>query len=163
MNHEPSHSGDIHQGAKFLGAPGDEDTPKQSAETSGRRSAQNRQRTVPTAADSGAAALAEALHVVRRRRLTLLAFVVLVPLIATIAIHRAVPRYTATGTVMLELSAYAVQELQSILRADPASDAVMASSGGDRAQQPHRRAPAGQAGACRAGGIQSRAWLALRT
>jgi capsular exopolysaccharide synthesis family protein len=57
----------------------------------------------------------------------LLAFVVLVPLVAAIAVHRAVPRYTATGTVMLESSAYAVQELQSILRTDPASDAVMAS------------------------------------
>jgi len=57
----------------------------------------------------------------------MLAVVVLIPLTAALALHRMSPRFTATGTVMFDPSAYAVQELQSILRVDPTTDAIMAS------------------------------------
>jgi uncharacterized protein involved in exopolysaccharide biosynthesis len=52
---------------------------------------------------------------------------VLVPLLVGVALSRITPRYTATGAVIYEPSAYALQELQSILRVDPTTDAIMAS------------------------------------
>ncbi len=52
---------------------------------------------------------------------------VLVPGCAWIAIQRTTPRYTASGSLIYEPSEYKVRELQSILRTDPTTEAVMAS------------------------------------
>jgi len=51
----------------------------------------------------------------------------LVPLCAWIAIQRTTPRYTATGSLIYDPSDYKVRELESILRTDPTTEAVMAS------------------------------------
>jgi len=67
------------------------------------------------------------LAILRRRRLALLACILLVPLLAAVAISRMTPRYTATGALIYEPSEYKVRELQSILRVDPTTEAVMAS------------------------------------
>jgi capsular exopolysaccharide synthesis family protein len=50
----------------------------------------------------------------------------LVPLLTYVAISQFTPLYTATGTLLYDASEYKVRELQSILRADPITDAVMA-------------------------------------
>ncbi len=71
--------------------------------------------------------LAALLAMLRRGRVTLIACATLIPLAASIAVLQMTPRYTATGALLYEPSAYAVQELQSILRVDPTTDAVMAS------------------------------------
>jgi succinoglycan biosynthesis transport protein ExoP len=73
---------------------------------------------------SGSAALAGAL---RRRRLPLIACIVLVPLLAAVALGRVTPLYTASGTVLYDDRGFAARELQSVLRVDPMTDAVMAS------------------------------------
>jgi succinoglycan biosynthesis transport protein ExoP len=75
-----------------------------------------------TAAPSGAAILA----ILRRRRLPLLASMLLAPLLTYVAISQLTPLYTATGTLLYDASEYKLRELQSILRADPITDAVMA-------------------------------------
>ncbi|MGE0225837.1 MAG: GumC family protein [Acetobacteraceae bacterium] len=67
------------------------------------------------------------LAVLRRRKLPLIACIVLVPLLAWIALGQVTPRYTATGMLIYEAREYKVRELQSILREDPANEAVMAS------------------------------------
>lgn len=69
--------------------------------------------------------LAAALAILRRRRLTLVLVLVLVPLLAWITLQRMPSRYTATGEVLYDPAGYAVQELQSILRVDPTTDAVL--------------------------------------
>jgi polysaccharide biosynthesis transport protein len=74
------------------------------------------------AALSGAAILA----ILRRRRLPLLASMLLAPLLTYVAISQLTPLYTATGTLLYDASEYKLRELQSILRADPITDAVMA-------------------------------------
>lgn len=56
-----------------------------------------------------------------------LAVVLFVPACAWIAIQRSTPRYTATGALIYEPTAYKVPELESILRTDPTTEAVMAS------------------------------------
>ena len=63
----------------------------------------------------------------RRRWGSLLACVVLVPVLAAIALRQTTPRYTATGTLLYDPSEYKPRELQSILRVDPTTEAVMAS------------------------------------
>src|ERR1700722_4809357 len=63
----------------------------------------------------------------RRRRFALLANIVLWPLFAFIAIKQVTPQYTAAGALVYEPSEYKVRELQSILQADPTTEAVMAS------------------------------------
>ena len=68
---------------------------------------------------------AAVLAIVRRRRLLLLATILLCPLLAYIAISQLTPRYTATGTLLYDASEYKPRELQSILRVDPITDAVM--------------------------------------
>jgi succinoglycan biosynthesis transport protein ExoP len=52
---------------------------------------------------------------------------VLVPACGWIAILQTTPRYTASGSLIYEPSDYKVRELESILRTDPTSEAVMAS------------------------------------
>ncbi|MBN8908392.1 MAG: hypothetical protein J0H99_17615, partial [Rhodospirillales bacterium] len=49
------------------------------------------------------------------------------PLLALVALGQITPRYTATGTLIYDPSEYSARELQSILRVDPTTDAVMAS------------------------------------
>ena len=59
--------------------------------------------------------------------MALLAPMLLCPLLAFIALAQLTPRYTATGALLYDASEYKVRELQSILRVDPITDAVMAS------------------------------------
>jgi succinoglycan biosynthesis transport protein ExoP len=63
----------------------------------------------------------------RRHLWAFLTIVVLVPSCAWIAIQRTAPRYTATGSLIYDPSDYKVRELESILRTDPITEAVMAS------------------------------------
>jgi len=67
------------------------------------------------------------LATLRRRRITLLANILLWPLFAFIAIKQFTPQYTAVGTLVYEPSEYKVRELQSVLQVDPTTEAVMAS------------------------------------
>jgi capsular exopolysaccharide synthesis family protein len=67
------------------------------------------------------------LAILRRRKWILMASMLLCPLITYIAITQLTPRYTATGTLLYDASEYKLRELQSILRVDPITDAVMAS------------------------------------
>jgi polysaccharide biosynthesis transport protein len=69
----------------------------------------------------------EVLAILRRRKLWLLASMVLCPLLAYIATLQLTPVYTGTGTLLYDPSEYKARELQSILRIDPISDGVMAS------------------------------------
>jgi len=79
------------------------------------------------------APLSEVMHmratigVFRRYLWAFLAMVVLVPGCAWIAIERTAPRYTASGSLIYEPSDYKARELESILRSDPITDAVMSS------------------------------------
>ena len=65
--------------------------------------------------------------VFRHHAWAFLVVLVFVPSCAWIAIQRATPLYTATGALIYEPSEYKARELQSILRTDPATEAVMAS------------------------------------
>ncbi|MGG5811213.1 GumC family protein [Falsiroseomonas sp. CW058] len=71
--------------------------------------------------------LAALLGALRRRRRVLIACVLLFPLAALIAAKSITPRYTAGTTVMFEPTEYAARELQSILRDESTTDAVLAS------------------------------------
>jgi capsular exopolysaccharide synthesis family protein len=71
--------------------------------------------------------LAALLGALRRRRRVLLACVLLFPLVALLAAKNLTPRYTAGTTVMFEPTEYAARELQSILRDESTTDAVLAS------------------------------------
>ena len=83
---------------------------------------------MPTAADEATAVSgAVVLAALRRRKWWLLASMLLVPLFAYVALSRITPLYTATGTLLYDASEYKARELQSILRVDPITDAVMAS------------------------------------
>ena len=76
---------------------------------------------------AAAASFGAALGALRRHRGALVLCVVAIPALAAIALHQITPRYTASGAVIYEPSSYALQELQSILRADPTTDTVVAS------------------------------------
>jgi capsular exopolysaccharide synthesis family protein len=67
------------------------------------------------------------LSALRRRRMVLVACATVIPLLAVLALNRIAPLYTAIGTVLYDDRTYAAQELQSILRADPTTDAIMSS------------------------------------
>lgn len=67
------------------------------------------------------------LAAISRRRLALLANILLWPLFAFIAVKQVTPLYTATGTLIYEPSEYKLRELQSILRNGRTTEAVMAS------------------------------------
>jgi capsular exopolysaccharide synthesis family protein len=71
--------------------------------------------------------LAALLGALRRRRRVLIACLILFPVIAFIASKSLTPRYTASTTVMFEPTEYAARELQSILRDESTTDAVLAS------------------------------------
>lgn len=89
-----------------------------------------RLRVPPPTGEPGAPAalsFAVCLAMVRRHRLPLALCILLVPTLAFVAISQVTPTYTATGTLIYDPSEYAARELQSILRFDPTTDAVMAS------------------------------------
>jgi succinoglycan biosynthesis transport protein ExoP len=65
--------------------------------------------------------------VFRRHLWAFLLVLGLVPTCAWIAIQRTSPQYTATGSLIYEPSEYKARELQSILREDPITEAVLAS------------------------------------
>ncbi|WP_135468113.1 polysaccharide biosynthesis tyrosine autokinase [Crenalkalicoccus roseus] len=67
------------------------------------------------------------LAALRRRRWVLILCAILFPLAAYIAAKQLTPRYTANTTVMFEPTEYSVRELQSILRDENTTDAVLAS------------------------------------
>jgi succinoglycan biosynthesis transport protein ExoP len=67
------------------------------------------------------------LAALRRRRVPLLANILIWPLLAFIAIKQVTPQYTAVGALVYEPSEYKVRELQSVLQIDPTTEAVMAS------------------------------------
>jgi capsular exopolysaccharide synthesis family protein len=71
--------------------------------------------------------LANIVSMLRRRKVAVLSCAVTIPVIAYVALMQVNPRYTAQGSVVYEPSSYAASELQSILRVDPMTDAVMAS------------------------------------
>jgi succinoglycan biosynthesis transport protein ExoP len=71
--------------------------------------------------------LSALLGALRRRRSVLVACVLLFPIIALIAAKNLTPRYTASTTAMFEPTEYAARELQSILRDESTTDAVLAS------------------------------------
>ena len=63
----------------------------------------------------------------RRRRWVLILCALLFPIAAWVAAKQLTPRYTASATVMFEPTDYAARELQSILRDETTTDAVLAS------------------------------------
>jgi succinoglycan biosynthesis transport protein ExoP len=71
--------------------------------------------------------LAGFLSAVRQRRGTLIATIMLVPLCAYLTLRQITPLYTATGSLIYDPSEYKARELQSILRADPTTESIMAS------------------------------------
>lgn len=91
-----------------------------------RRTAMPTQHTAPAIEPEGLN-LAALIGALRRRRMVLLACLLLFPVIALIASKNMTPRYTAGTTVMFEPTEYAARELQSILRDESTTDAVLAS------------------------------------
>lgn len=71
--------------------------------------------------------LADIASAIRQRRLVLVGTIILVPLCTWIILGRMPPQYTATGSLIYEPSEYKVRELESILRADPTTEALMVS------------------------------------
>jgi polysaccharide biosynthesis transport protein len=67
------------------------------------------------------------LGIFRRHLWAFMTIAVLVPACAWVAIQRTTPRYTATGSLLYEPSEYKGRELESMLRTDPTTEAVMAS------------------------------------
>ena len=77
-----------------------------------------------TAQESGSG-FAVVFAMLRRRRLALVGTALVVPLLAWIALGQITPRYSAIATILYEPNAFAARELQSILRVDPTTEAVM--------------------------------------
>jgi polysaccharide biosynthesis transport protein len=71
--------------------------------------------------------LSEVLSALRQRFKILVATVVLLTLCAWLTLQQVAPLYTAKGALIYEPSSYKVRELQSILREDPTTEAMMAS------------------------------------
>jgi polysaccharide biosynthesis transport protein len=71
---------------------------------------------------SGAVVLA----ILRRHKLALFVPMLLIPLLGLLAIGQLTTEYTATGTLQYDASEYSLRELQSILRADPITEPIMA-------------------------------------
>jgi capsular exopolysaccharide synthesis family protein len=65
------------------------------------------------------------LRIIRRRKWPLVLCLLAFPIAAVVAINRATPRYTASATVMFEAQQFSISELQSILREDTTTDAVV--------------------------------------
>src|SRR5690349_1642992 len=81
----------------------------------------------PDGGDAVAVDIAAAVAAVRRRKWWLLAPILLCPLLTYIALAQITPSFTATGSLLYDLAQYKGRELQSILQADPITDAVMTS------------------------------------
>ena len=96
------------------------------AEIAGAEHVPGRGSPAPAPADDGLNVRA-VISVLRRRTVPLALCIVLVPLFSLMAIRQMTPRFTATGALLYEPSQYKVRELQSILQADPTTDAIMAS------------------------------------
>jgi succinoglycan biosynthesis transport protein ExoP len=79
------------------------------------------------AADPSRHSAAEFFSGVRQRRKTLIATILLVPFCAYLTLMQISPLYTATGSLIYEPSSYRMREMQSILREDPTTEAMMAS------------------------------------
>ncbi len=77
--------------------------------------------------DEGISTLRVVLLALRRRKFVLLACILGVPLLSWVALSRVTPRYTATGSLIYAPSEFKAPQLQSALRADPVTEAVMAS------------------------------------
>ena len=106
------------------------DTPSEMTITPGEKPSRPETRRAPSresAAVADAMPVRAMIGVFRRYLWAFLVVLVFVPSCAWIAIQRATPRYTATGALIYEPSEYKVREMQSILRTDPATEAVMAS------------------------------------
>src|SRR4051794_37606754 len=71
--------------------------------------------------------LSDFISAIRQRRRVLIAVIVLIPLCAWVTLQRITPLYTATGSLIYEPSSYKLRELESILRADPTTEGMMAS------------------------------------
>ena len=71
---------------------------------------------------SGASLLA----ILHRHRLALFAPMLFIPLLGLLAIGQLTPKYTASGTLQYDPSEYNLRELQSILRAGPITEPIMA-------------------------------------
>jgi succinoglycan biosynthesis transport protein ExoP len=67
------------------------------------------------------------LSAVRQRRMTLVASIVLIPLCTWLTLQQITPLYTASGSLIYDPSEFKVRELQSILRTDPTTEAMMSS------------------------------------
>ncbi|HVZ08232.1 GumC family protein [Rhodopila sp.] len=67
------------------------------------------------------------LAALRQRRPILAATVILIPLTAWIMLRQVTPLYTASGSLIYEPAVFTLREMQSILRTDPTTDAIMAS------------------------------------
>src|ERR1700722_311764 len=80
-----------------------------------------------SAATNEARHMRATIGVFRRHLWAFLLIAVLVPACAWVAIQRVTPRYTATGSLIYDPSDYKVRELESIIRTDPTTEAVMAS------------------------------------
>ena len=106
----------------MLDQPGDSVAP---AAAAGRASPSRRGPAETASPETGGAA--QVLSALRRRRLPLAACILAIPALAALALHRIVPVYSASGTVLYDDGTFAAQELQSILRVDPTTDAVMSS------------------------------------
>lgn len=101
-----------------------------SAEAAGASPATGRGRSANppvSIADDALAGARAILLVLRRRRWLLLAWLVVVPALSWVALNRMTPRFTAVGALIYQPSEYKVRELQSALRTDPVTEAVMAS------------------------------------
>jgi capsular exopolysaccharide synthesis family protein len=105
----------------MLHVPG-EAAPSPTTERRGRASVQ-----APDPRQVASHAFAVAISVLRRRRWAFIACAIAVPVIAFVVLKQVTPRYTALGSVVYEPTSYTAQELQSILRPDPMTDAMMAS------------------------------------
>ncbi len=79
------------------------------------------------AAARGRAGLPIFLAALRQRQWTLIATIVLIPLCAFIILRQITPIYVASGSLIYEPSEYTLRQMQSILRADPTTEAIMAS------------------------------------
>lgn len=75
----------------------------------------------------GGISIASFAALIRRRKVPLILCMLIIPILAWIGLQQVTPRYTATATVMFEPQDYRANELQSILRDDPTTDAVLAS------------------------------------
>ncbi len=92
----------------------------------------SRDRTIGVIADGNKGerpwpGLAPIIAVLRRRRWVLILSILITPALAFVALRQMTPRYTGVGTLIYDPSEFAARELQSILRLDPTTDAVMAS------------------------------------